>query len=692
MILKEVLIHNYRKFIETPFNLDDDITLLAGPNNSGKTSVIDLLCIILGNNRALYSVSDIPVTLAKEWCDQVYPIFSECFRAGFEKEKTISEIVKKIFSAEQGEAPVPEILIPPTSVKFRIDYSEDEDIRCFADYIMDFDPEKRSFYFIYTFKPTAVTFGQALEKDYDKLKSRYIKIVNPQTEADKVELLKEKILCTFAASLEENCQFTDSFFGNGQNIEPSDFRKLFNFKNIYAGRPLDDQNTGRTKNLSKNMIDLACHDEDWKSMIGELPDKILQPIEDLEIKKVVRKASVDGLSEAIEEVSKANGGNSGDMILDMDISEDAIGTLINQITNAKYQLEGYVLGEASQGLGYSNMIYILLQLENYKRNINPFLVNIFIIEEPEAHMHPQMQNVFAKYLRKYYQQKKIQGIITTHSSEIVRATDMKNLRVARPNGLFDSKIYNFSTFRESISTDSVLNNFYDWFYEIGFSDIVFADRVILYEGDTERLLIRKLATFKDYQTLNQLYIAFIQVGGAYAHKYRNLIEFLGMKTLILTDLDYDKAAVDETSIKSSKTTNATLNSFYSITHPGANPTINDFYKWDEAKENILFNACAYVAFQSKDDSFARTLEEAMLAKKYGVKAYDKKTKKAWTKLRTADNLEYTIPRDFAECSIREIVAHTSNGKTDFMYSVILQNLVEAMLPNYIKEGLAWLMK
>lgn len=116
-----------------------------------------------------------------------------------------------------------------------------------------------------------------MEKDYDKLKSRYTKIENQDTEKNKVELLKEKILCTYAASIEESCQFTDSSFDNGQKqkLEPSDFRKFFNFKNIYAGRLLDDQNTGRTRNLSKNMIDLACRDDEWKSMIEELPDKIL---------------------------------------------------------------------------------------------------------------------------------------------------------------------------------------------------------------------------------------------------------------------------------------------------------------------------------------------------------------------------------------------------------------------------------
>lgn len=690
MVLKEIKIQHYRKFADTTLNLDDDITLLGGANNSGKTSIIDLLCSILGNNRVLYTVSNFPVTLAKAWCDNVYPIFCECFRAGLEKEMTISEIVKKIIPSEQ-EPPVPGILVPPTFVKFRIDYSPDEDIRYFADYIMDFDDEKHSFYFIYMFKPTAISFGQALENDYEKLKSRWDKITNPDTETNKVELLKEKILCTYAASIVESCQFTDSSFENGQNIEPSDFRKLFNFKNIYAGRPLDDQEIGRTRNLSKNMIDLASHDEDWKSMIGKLPDKILQPIEDLEITKVVRKASIDGLSEAIDAVSKANGGNSGDMILDLDISEDAISTLISQITNAKYQLEGHVLSEASQGLGYSNMIYILIQLETYKRNINPFLINIFIIEEPESHMHPQMQNVFAKYLRKYYQEKKIQGLITTHSSEMVRVTDMKNLRVARSNGSFDSKVYDFSSFKESISTDPVLNNFYDWFYEIGFSDIVFADRVILYEGDTERMLIRKLATLDCYQALDQLYIAFVQVGGAYALNYRNLIEFLKVKTLILTDLDYDMAASDETTIKSSTTTNATLNDFYQIAHPAATPTVDNLYSWDEACENIMFDGRAYIAFQGKSDNFARTLEEAMLAKQYTVKAYEKKKKEAWIELRTNDKLRYTIPRDQSECCIRDIVTHTSNGKTDFMYSVILNNLEEVMLPEYIKEGLTWLM-
>jgi len=226
-------------------------------------------------------------------------------------------------------------------VKFKIDYSADDDIRNFADYIMDFDPSKRSFYFIYSFHVTPASFGESLEREFDKLKSRYEKIKNNGADQAKTDLLKEKILCSYASSIIEECYYTDNdtystdligkFYhagGDVQNLnrlELSDFRELFKFRNIHAGRPLDDQSNGKTRSLSKNMIELAGHEDNWKVMLGKLPDKILQPIEDAQITKVVREASVDGFSDAIKTIAKANGGNTGEMILDIDISEDSVG-------------------------------------------------------------------------------------------------------------------------------------------------------------------------------------------------------------------------------------------------------------------------------------------------------------------------------------------------------------------------------
>ena len=219
------------------------------------------------------------------------------------------------------------------------------------------------------------------------------------------------------------------------------------------------------------MIELATHNSNLNTLLEELPDQILSPIQDARIIEEVRSASVRNLSNTVKTISKASGGNTGSMILDIDINEETITSLLNQITNTKYQYEGYILDEASQGLGYSNMIYILLQLETYQRKIDPLVVNLFVIEEPESHMHPQMQRIFGKHLKNTIF-KKIQGLITTHSGEMVRLTEMKNLRVSRPLNHLESKIYDFSIFKESLSGDITLDTFYDWFYEIGFSEIV----------------------------------------------------------------------------------------------------------------------------------------------------------------------------------------------------------------------------
>ena len=72
--------------------------------------------------------------------------------------------------------------------------------------------------------------------------------------------------------------------------------------------------------------------------------------------------------------------------------------------------------------------------------------------------------------------------------------------------------------------------------------MIFADKVILYEGDTERLYIRKLLGMTEFASLRDNYIAFIQVGGAYAHNYLEILTMLKMKSLIITDLDYNKDA------------------------------------------------------------------------------------------------------------------------------------------------------
>lgn len=85
-------------------------------------------------------------------------------------------------------------------------------------------------------------------------------------------------------------------------MDVASFRGLFNYQNIMAGRTLDDGNSDRAKILSKNMIDIASQEDNWKTLIQSLPDKIKQSIEDEQIQQEVRKASIETLGKTIEQI------------------------------------------------------------------------------------------------------------------------------------------------------------------------------------------------------------------------------------------------------------------------------------------------------------------------------------------------------------------------------------------------------
>ena len=175
-----------------------------------------------------------------------------------------------------------------------------------------------------------------------------------------------------------------------------------------------------------------------------------------------------------------------------------------------------------------------------------------------------------------------------------------------------------------------------------------------------------------------------------------------MKTLIITDLDYDKKnlSMEEVKAKDSKSTNATINYCYRVAYPDRGekyvPTIKELYDFQVEGKNILYNGLVYLAFQD-ENSTARTLEEAMLKKILKVDVFHMIKRSEWKKIRKDKKLTFSIPDNKegekdSKYSIRKIVEATSNNKTDFMYSVILSENEEKMLPDYIKKGLLWLMK
>lgn len=623
MILKKIKIMNYRQLQSVELDMQESLTVLAGPNNSGKTTLISVLKGMFCDKKLGFSYSDIPISLSSMWLEKTVPVFQEIMHE-YDKEKGVQKIIDEMTDNDKLSK---DYTIDNFRAQIQVDYDPDSDnIQYFADYLMDLDDTKHSFYFIYTYEPSITAFEKGLNERYNRMAARVRDIKNPGCieKETKFYFLKEELLRIYCNAVIEKCYFCNSNYKNENSMEVAAFKSLFNFQNIPAMRELDDNESDSSKGISKRVIALLKDNDTWVEATKKLPDLLMADIEDSGAKKEIKNSSIKSLDDTIRDISKTSGGHIGKLQLEMDVKEQDVEEFIRRITRAKYDVDGLLLNEESQGLGFSNLIYLHMRLEEFYKSIDKNKVNVFFIEEPESHMHPQMQNVFIRFLKNYYIDKKLQGLITTHSNEIARMVGLDSLRVIRQTEKSRSELFDLSKFRNSIKKEKIENlddesefllaNFFDWFFEIGYSELIFADKVILYEGDSERLYIRKLIKLPEFLPLNDSYIAFIQVGGAYAHNYLPILIMLKMKTLIITDLDYDKKnlSMEEVKAKDSKSTNATINYCYRVAYPDRGekyvPTIKELYDFQVEGKNILYNGLVYLAFQD-ENSTARTLEE-----------------------------------------------------------------------------------
>jgi len=247
--------------------------------------------------------------------------------------------------------------------------------------------------------------------------------------------------------------------------------------------------------------------------------------------------------------------------------------------------------------------------------------------------------------------------------------------------------------------DDETQRLFSFLYGINFSDILFADKVIMYEGDTERMYIQALIQSReDLASLRAQYISYVQVGGAYAHVYKPLvIDTLRLKTVIITDLDYEKDSQTKTpeEISPLATTNSTLTNFFGEEVEGKPqpPTVGMLYELVSEESGVVSigaESIGAVAFQTGKDGYARTFEEAILCTFLGMPVWETKPRTEWRKYRDDSFLKYWVPLKNETPDIRAIVASTSNGKTDFMYSLLLKKSFHEVVPPYISAALKWL--
>ena len=118
MKVAKMVINNYRQFEKAELNFDDNVTILAGANNSGKTSLITLIKNMMSKEQAAYSESDIPAKNMRVWLDKVYPLFEKFYKDNNEIDELETELLDKILpESEESER----LVIKTTEVYIQVE-------------------------------------------------------------------------------------------------------------------------------------------------------------------------------------------------------------------------------------------------------------------------------------------------------------------------------------------------------------------------------------------------------------------------------------------------------------------------------------------------------------------------------------------------------------------------------------------
>ncbi|MDP9562953.1 UNVERIFIED_ORG: putative ATP-dependent endonuclease of OLD family [Rhizobium nepotum] len=378
------------------------------------------------------------------------------------------------------------------------------------------------------------------------------------------------------------------------------------------------------------------------------------------------------------------------------------------------------LPEDNNGLGYQNLISMIFRLMSFRdawmrvgkasrptEDVEFEPLHLVLVEEPEAHLHAQVQQVFIK---KAYQVLRAhpdleenallrtQLIVSTHSSHVAHETPYACLRYFRrlPAGMDKvavpvSSVVNLT---EAFGLETETSRFVTRYIRAQHADLFFADAAILVEGAAEKMMLPNFIK-KDFQRLNQGYITILEVGGSHAHKLKSLMDTLGLTTLIITDLDAQKGEAVQPKIGEGQVTN------------------NDTLKsWCPQKSNV-------------DELLDGALDKVILHDAlYGVRvAYQTAVKVVWPTTGTIEQI--ALPYTFEDALVfenleffsklegvglvkkfRNAIANSDDlakigkdlfdalrtgTKAEFALNVLgAEGFEDLTVPGYIAEGLHWL--
>jgi len=376
------------------------------------------------------------------------------------------------------------------------------------------------------------------------------------------------------------------------------------------------------------------------------------------------------------------------------------------------------LPDQYNGLGFKNLIYMVVEVLDFHHRWMDAEgerppIHLVFIEEPEAHLHTQLQQVFIRKIREILPQVEsafaTQMIVTTHSAHVIYEKSFEPIRYFKRAGIdgnvHHTDVKDLMTFRETTEDDT--RHFLRQYLKLTHCDLFFADAAILVEGNVERLLL-PLIIQKSAPELQSSHLTILEVSGAYAHKFQELIAFLGLPTLVITDLDSVRGPNPDAASNRSDGRPAARSSCMT-TQEGAVTSNHTLASWiprirlieqlldaDEAVKSpptatgspgfirVAYQTRRPIRWHDQEASLAgRTFEEAFALENL---EWCQHAAQADLRLRLPAATGMTLERLHEH--IYKIVK--SFDKTDFALALITKDRDQWTAPRYIVDGLQWL--
>jgi putative ATP-dependent endonuclease of OLD family len=202
------------------------------------------------------------------------------------------------------------------------------------------------------------------------------------------------------------------------------------------------------------------------------------------------------------------------------------------------------------GLGYNNLLYIATVLGDLKnrKQLEPESYIALLIEEPEAHLHPQLQSIFFNYLNKL-DAIGFQIFITSHSPTITARADLNTLIVVQCQ---DNNVSTYSLSNSELSGEN--KKYLGKFLDVTKSQLFFSNGVIFVEGISEALLLQKFSKILGHvYDLDKMGIEIVIVNGVSFEHFGKLFNSddeskrLNIRSVIITDDDRDQVTEEVSS-------------------------------------------------------------------------------------------------------------------------------------------------